>query len=150
MAIHKLTALSIQRIRADGRYGDGGGLYLQVDGGSRSWLFRYKRRGRTRYMGLGPLDVVGLGEAREKALAARKVLHVGGDPIAAREAERAQRQLQAAKAMTFDACVAGYLDAHRASWKNPKHRQQWENTLATYASPVIGALPFARLTPASS
>jgi hypothetical protein len=130
MAIHKLTTLSIKRIRSDGRYGDGGGLYLQVDGNSKSWLFRYKRYGRTRYMGLGPLDIVGLARAREKALEARTILHSGGDPRAAREAERQRKRVEAAKAMTFDACVAAYLNAHRAGWKNPKHRQQWQNTLA--------------------
>jgi hypothetical protein len=42
--IHKLTALTIKRTHRDGRHGDGGGLYLQVDGRSKSWLFRYKRR----------------------------------------------------------------------------------------------------------
>jgi len=31
-------------------------------------------------------------------------------------------------------------NAHKVGWKNPKHRQQWANTLATYASPAIGAL----------
>ena len=31
------------------------GLYLQVIGeGSRSWLFRFERNGRERWMGLGP------------------------------------------------------------------------------------------------
>lgn len=140
-AIHKLTALGIQRIRDDGRYGDGGGLYLQVDRGSRAWLFRFKRHGRTRYMGLGALDVVGLAQARDKALAARQVLQAGGDPLAAREAAQARRQVEAAKAMTFDDCRDGYIAAHEGAWRNPKHRQQWKNTLRTYASPVLGALP---------
>jgi integrase len=43
--------------------------------------------------------------------------------------------------MTFDDCVRAYLEAHRSGWRNPKHRQQWQNTLKTYASPVIGKLP---------
>ena len=28
-----------------------------------------------------------------------------------------------------------------ATWRNPKHRQQWRNTLDTYVYPVIGDLP---------
>ena len=39
-----------------------------------------------------------------------------------------------------DACVAAYLKAHKSGWRNPKHRQQWQNTLATYASPAFGPL----------
>ncbi len=45
--------------------------------------------------------------------------------------------------MTFEAVAERYIDAHEASWCNEKHRQQWRNTLATYAHPVIGELPVA-------
>jgi integrase len=34
-----------------------------------------------------------------------------------------------------------YIKAHAAGWRNGKHRQQWRNTLETYAYPVIGDLP---------
>ncbi len=103
--------------------------------------FRYKRGGQTRYMGFGRVDVVSVDEARARTLECRKLLHAGVDPVAAREAERAKRQLEAAKTLTFDGCVDAYLKAHKAGWRNPKHRQQWENTLRTYASPVFGGLP---------
>jgi hypothetical protein len=33
----------------------------------------------------------------------------------------------------------------RASWRNAKHRQQWENTLATYAFPTFGSVPVAEV-----
>jgi hypothetical protein len=40
--------------------------YLQVaKGGSKSWLFRYKLYGRTRWHGLGSLRDVSLEEARK-------------------------------------------------------------------------------------
>ena len=32
---------------------------------------------------------------------------------------------------------ADYIARHKGSWKNKKHAQQWENTLATYAYPII-------------
>ena len=143
MAIHKLTPAKIARLMRERRDGATAtvAIVLQIDGGSASWLFRFTHFGRRRYMGLGALHVVALSDARERALAARKVLHAGGDPILAREAEHARKQLEAAKLITFDSCVAAYLEAHRAGWKNPKHRQQWENTLKAYVSPVFGALP---------
>ncbi|MDG0026654.1 FCD domain-containing protein [Trinickia sp. Y13] len=30
-----------------------------------------------------------------------------------------------------------YIARHKGSWKNKKYAQQWENTLATYAYPII-------------
>ena len=36
--------------------------------------------------------------------------------------------------------------AHRAGWKNVKHAQQWTNTLATYAAPIIGELATSQIT----
>ena len=63
----------------------------------------------------------------------------GIDPIEARRAERDEKKLDAAKSMTFDACAAAYIDAHKAGWRNAKHIDQWSNTLATYAGPVFGS-----------
>ena len=78
----KLTALAVTRAKERGTYGDGGGLYLQVArGGTKSWILRYKRAGKTRHLGLGPLAVVSLREARERAVNARRLLLDGHDPI---------------------------------------------------------------------
>src|SRR5262249_11422506 len=46
----------------------------------------------------------------------------------------------AAKTLTFKEAAAKYVTSQRAGWKNPKHALLWENTLATYAEPVIGAV----------
>jgi integrase len=136
--IHRLTQLELKRARRRGLYADGGGLYLQVTKhGSRSWVFRYKRGGRSRMMGLGSLAVVDLAEAREQALAARKALHAGTDPLAVRASVRAAT----IKTIDFNTAVSAYLESHGAAWKNVKHVKQWRNTLATYASPLLGALP---------
>jgi integrase len=145
----KLTALEVKNATATktGRYlGDGNGLWLQViPTGAKSWIFRYTRDGRAREMGLGATHTITLAEARELALECRKKLQNGGDPLAEREAARLAVKLEAAKAMTFDQCAAAYIEAHRPGWKNAKHASQWVNTIATYASPIIGALPVAAI-----
>ena len=64
-------------------------------------------------------------------------------PVAERRAQSAAVALEAAKAMTFDQCAAAYIKSHSAGWRNEKHAAQWETTLATYASPVMGKLPVA-------
>jgi integrase len=143
--IGRLTALGIKRAKRPGLYHDGAGLYLKIDpGGSRSWVFRYGPQGR-RYHGLGPLHTITLAEAREKARGCRKLLLDGVDPIADRQARKAALQLEAAKIITFAAAAETYIRDHHAAWKNPKNQQQWHNTLATYAFPVIGRLPVAAI-----
>jgi integrase len=124
-------------------YPDGGGLYLQVSGGSRSWIFRFASAGRTRYMGLGSLGAVTLSEARQKAGEARRLLSAGEDPIAARDAQHAAARAQAATAMTFRQCAEAYMADHRVGWRSARHAAQWINTLRAYAFPIFGDLPVA-------
>ena len=139
----KLNTAKLRTLTDPGTYGDGGGLYLQVRGAEqRAWVYRYTLFGKAHWMGLGAFADVGLAEAREAATAARKQVRAGGDPIAERKAEKAAKRAAAAL-HTFDEVAAAYLRAHAASWRNAKHRQQWENTLATYASPTLGKLPVA-------
>jgi integrase len=38
-----------------------------------------------------------------------------------------------------------FIADNRNGWKNGKHRQQWTNTLKTYAYPVLGKLPVASI-----
>jgi integrase len=140
--IGRLTALAVQRAKMKpGVYADGGGLYLQVAPNGASWIYRFMLDGRSREMGLGPLALFGLREAREKALDARRLRHAGIDPIEARKAERAAKRISDSKAITFRQCADAYVKAHRAGWRNAKHAGQWEATLATYADPTVGALP---------
>lgn len=88
-------------------------------------------------MGLGPLELVPLANARERALAARRLLLDGIDPIEHRRAERATVD-PPPTGLTFRQCAEQMLAAHEDSWKNEKHRAQWRSTLETYAYPVFG------------
>jgi integrase len=147
-----LTAAKVSKARP-GRYGDGNGLYLYVRSEtSRFWLFRYTRAGRMREMGLGRAgyddkDATTLDEARDKAAALHKQVKAGVDPLDKREADAkqaaAEAQAAAIREITFRTVAERYLDAHENTWRNPKHRQQWRNTLETYVYPHFGALPVA-------
>jgi integrase len=142
----QLTALKVGRLKDPGKYPDGDGLYLQISGaGTKSWLFRYMLAGKRHWMGLGPYPLVGLADARAKALDARRQRHEGTDPIEQRRAQRASQRLQAAKGTTFKACALAYIKSHRAAWTNPRHVAQWETSLEFYVYPVIGALPVAAI-----
>ncbi|NVO05653.1 MAG: integrase arm-type DNA-binding domain-containing protein [Rhodoferax sp.] len=141
--INRLKALDVSRA-GEGFHPDGGGLALQVTpAGSRSWVFRYTLSGKERRMGLGATHTVSLSEARERARQLRQQLLAGVDPSAAKEAARG---VLARQAVTFDQAVEKYIKAKGGEWKNDKHRQQWENTLATYASPVLGSMDVAQVS----
>lgn len=145
-----LTAASV-KAKGPGRYADGGGLYLLVkESGARSWVFRFMLNGKTRDIGLGPAagaGAIALASARDLALPLRAKVLEGIDPLAEREKQaaeaRAAVQAAAVAQKTFKAVAEAYIGSNEAGWRNPKHRQQWRNTLATYCYPVIGDLPVA-------
>lgn len=140
--VGKLTIAIIDRLSKPGLYGDGGNLYLKIgESGSRSWVVRFKIDGRSRKLGLGPLSLIDLATAREKAVDACRVLLSGHDPIEVKHAADTAAKLAYANSQTFDQCAAAYIEAHRAGWKNAKHAAQWAATIKTYASPHFGALP---------
>jgi integrase len=141
--IKKLSAVGIAKLSKPGSiHGDGGGLWLQVSVfGTRAWLFRFMLDGRARKMGLGPLHTVSLAEAREAALACRKLLREGIDPIEARKARRGALRAANARQMPFRDCASKYVAAHSAGWRSARHKEQWSQSLEAYAFPLLGDLP---------
>ena len=139
----KLTHLKATSLKKPGLHGDGAGLWLKVtDGGSKSWIFRFTPRGgKERWAGLGSFPDVSLVEARDTAAEFRKKVRNGIDPLQEKEELTAAEKANKAKAVTFIWCAEQYINAHKAGWKNVKHGEQWTNTLAAYANPVIGSLP---------
>jgi integrase len=150
----RLTALKVERARKPGKYGDGGGLYLQVTtAGARSWIFRYRLNGYlsaagkplSREMGLGSFTVMGLADARNRAAECRRLLLDGIDPLDAKKATRARMAHSAATALTFEEVGQSYITAHRAGWRSPTHAGQWTDTLATFVYPICGSVMVAAI-----
>ena len=144
-----LTPLAVKNAKP-GRHADGGGLQLLVKpSGARSWVYRFMLAGKSRDVGLGAAGLGGmsLADARDEAAALRLKVKAGNDPLVERErlAAQALAKAQAAKVAetTFRDVATTYIAANEESWRNPKHRQQWGNTLASYVYPVIGDLPVA-------
>jgi integrase len=150
--ISRLVAANLKAM-PPGMHGDGGGLWFQVTAlpngvTGRSWIYRYTFNGKTREMGLGSLTNVGLGQARQAAKRCWDMVHpvdpsvAPVDPIDHRRALRATAKIEAAKPRaTFEKCARQYISLQRATWRDPKSIQQWENTLQTYVYPVFGDLP---------
>jgi integrase len=139
-----LTAAEIKGIDKQGKHPVGGSLYLQVSPeGSKSWLYRYQINKRRRWMGLGGYPEVSLSKARDLRDHFKKnFIKLGIDPLSqkAQEKEKADaaRHEQEKRRMTFAICAEAYIENNSPGWKNAKHAQQWQNTLTTYAYPIIG------------
>jgi integrase len=147
--INRLTALAVQKLTKPGNHADGGGLYLCVrPTGGKFWIFKYRFGGREREMGLGSLITFTLAESRDRALAQRKLLADGIDPLEQKQTRLLKRKLADASVITFDTAAARYIDAHKGGWRNDKHVAQWTSTLATYARPVFGTVPVGEVSTA--
>jgi integrase len=100
-------------------------------------------------MGLGATDTIGLAEARDLARAARRLVKLGADPIEHRKAtvavEREAALKEAASKMTFEQCAEAYLAAHLKTFKNEKHRNQWQSSL-TRANKAFGPVNVAEIS----
>jgi len=141
---NRLNALQVSRAKGPCMLNDGSGLYLRIEStGGGGWIFRYRHRGRRRDLGLGPMQLVTLAEARDAAQEERKRLRTGVDPVEHRRSLAAARAADAAKSMTFKTCAEAYINSHRAGWRNQKHAAQWRSTLASYAFPIMGELAVA-------
>lgn len=126
----KLSAKHVANLKEPGRYGDGGGLMLQVTAAeTKSWIFRFMRNGRSHWMGLGPYPDVSLAEARDAAQEQRRLLRANVDPLATKRQQAVSAKLEASRLTTFRQAASDYIEQHRPGWKNDKHVAQWEATL---------------------
>jgi integrase len=127
--------LTVRQIEAlpEGFHSDGGNLYLRVRGNGRSWVFRYKvpkgaawaAAGKPVELGLGSYPARGLKDARGVAEALRSEVANKRNPADYLNPPSAEP----VKAKTFSDYATAYIEAHEAGWRNPKHRQQWRNTI---------------------
>jgi integrase len=135
----KLTVATVKGMTKPGRYADGGGLFLDVRGGSRAWVYRYQLATKERLMSLGSVEAVSLAEARARHAAAVALVRGKRDPL--NEREQAKAVKLAEQAMTFGAAVEAYIQAHRSAWRGRRSEEHWRSTMALHVLPHIGAKP---------
>jgi integrase len=139
--VERLTTRRVNAIKKPGRHADGGNLYLQVsETGVKSWLLRYSRHGRERWLGLGPVHTFSLAEARERAREARQQLKDGVDPLLHRREKHAAQALEESRHITFEDAARAYFKQNESRWANRKHRSNFITSLERFAFPVVGRL----------
>jgi integrase len=126
----KLNARFVETAKP-GKHGDAStkGLQLVVSPtGAKKWVLRFMSQSKAREMGLGSYPEVSLADAREKALAARKLVKSGVDPIADRQKDRV--------VPTFGEWADAVVAEQSKGFRNDKHKAQWAMTLTVYAEPL--------------
>ncbi|AUQ51092.1 putative phage integrase, catalytic core [Phaeobacter inhibens] len=150
----ELSALDVRRLQHPGTGGNatfavGGvsGLLMQITpNGGRTWLLRVTVGAKRREIGLGGFPDVTLAQARERAREAKDQIRQGIDPVEQRKAARAALTAAQRRGMTFADATNKALAAKLDAFRNAKHRQQWENTLRTYAEPELGEMLVDEIT----
>ncbi|KVN95465.1 integrase [Burkholderia ubonensis] len=145
----ELGALAVSRLKAPGSYpvGKVAGLYLQVSSETaRSWILRVKIGDRRREIGLGPYPAVSLKDAHARAQAERDKIKAGIDPVLERKAAESALRAAQASEITFAEAAKQFIHSRAHGWKNAKHADQWRNTIAEYAEPVLGKMLVRHIT----
>jgi integrase len=139
----KLTVKKVQSLTQPGKYGDGRNLWLIIGPtGRKRWEFRYTVGGKSREMGLGPVEFMTLEEARDRAFELRRMVKQGADPLAEKEAKRRPR------VTGFEQVAEQCIASLKAGWSNPKSEAQWRSSLKAYAFPTLGKMDVAAITTA--
>ena len=143
--INRLTVRTVATLTKPGRHADGGNLYLQIaQSGTKQWTFFFQLNGKQREMGLGSAAPGGLtlAEAREKAIAARRLLSNSIDPIEARNSVKATAKVAGIK---FGKFADDYVKSHQSEWSNAKHAAQWNMTLGDAYCALIRPKPIGAI-----
>jgi integrase len=142
-----LSWKDLQKIVKAGRYAAGDGLYMQVaQGGTRSWIFRYRTGDKSFHLGLGSCRYLSLPEAHQHTIDFQRQRLSGLDPM--EEKRKAHRPATAStpSSMAFREAALRFITEREASWRNGESAYQWRRSLENYVFPTMGDEPIANIT----
>lgn len=118
------------------------GLYLLVKpSGSRLWQYGYRFEGKQKLLSLGQYPVRSLAAAREKHMAARRLLADGIDPAAQKQADK--------HGSTFEDVALRWLE-HWRGGVTQRHAEMVESRLRADILPSLGARLIATIEAADA
>ncbi len=124
------------------------GFYIRVSrGGTKTWFYQYKMRGKLRRLWFGRYPKVTCADAFYKYDQASKQVGSGIDPVGLKQAEIEFERLHAAREAFTLSCL--FHDHYFPRYAKPNKRT-WRNDLVyfkTKIEPVLGAIPSDKVTP---
>ena len=125
---------------------DGGGMYLHVmPNGNKYWRLKYRFLGKEKLLALGVYPRVSLAEARDKRLAARKMLDQGQDPGEQKKLSKLEQH--ASYANNFANVAREWHKQKIHTWQ-PGHAKLIMKRLEDNIFPDIGRRPIDAIKPA--
>ena len=142
-----LSDLAIRNAKAQDKpykISDGGGLYLEVTPtGGKLWRMKYRQlNGKENRLSFGSYPEISLAEARDKRLAARKLLAAGKDPGRERDAARALARQEAGN--TFELVAREWHRTFVDTWQ-PQTAKNILHRLEMDVFPEIGRHPITEI-----
>lgn len=132
--------------KAQSRYADGGGLYLEVRAhGGKYWFWKYRFHGKEKRLALGVYPTVPLKRARADRDSARTLLKDGTDPAQQRQEDKLTARLKTKT--TFEGVARDWWEQWRTN-RSPRHAEYVIRRLEADVFPAIGAKPIAGVTAA--
>ena len=135
----KLSAAFVRTVEQPGLYWDEHGLILRVKpSGYKQWIQRLFIHGKRRELGLGSIRLVTLAQARERAIANRRLARSGGNPLASRRHS----------VPTFQQAATKVYAMYRPNWRSDHHAAQWRASLRHFVYPKMGRMRVDGITTA--
>ena len=137
----ELSARQVAALTEPGRHRVADNLFLLLKPPRKSWLnmFTCPVTRREHEMGLGPVSLVSVPQAKAIVLRHRTLVHEGRCPLC----EKRGRS-RAPKPVAFKEGAGHYVRSRQALWRSAEHRRQWDVSLATHAK-AIWDLPVAAI-----
>lgn len=123
---------------------DSAGMYLEITpAGGKWWRLKYRIDGKEKRLSLGVYPEVALADARSRRDDARKLLAVGIDPSAKRQADK--REAAGRAANSFEAVAREWYAKQAPTWV-ATHATDVRRRLEGNLFPELDALPIAEIT----
>jgi hypothetical protein len=135
----ELSARQVAALSDPGRHRVADNLFLLLKPPRKSWLnmFTCPVTRREHEMGLGPVSLVSVPQAKAIVLRHRTLVHEGRCPLCEKRG-----RTRAPKPVAFKEVAGHYVRSRQALWRSAEHRRQWDVALATHAK-AIWDLPVA-------
>lgn len=112
-------------------------LYLKLEkNGAKYWLYRYAQNKKSHWLGFGSFPETSYDDVVDKVQEYNKQKKLGADLKNYHNMKKQNVGVQSL--ITFEQCADEYIKTFSVGWKSKKHKQQWTNTIMTYAVPKIG------------
>ena len=139
-----LTDTSIRNAKSKDKpykLSDGGGLFLLVNtNGSKWWRYSYRYESKQKTLSLGVYPEIGLKDARERHLDARKLLALGVNPSADRKKTKTDNQL--INKNSFEFVARDWVSTHLLNLTE-SHRARTLRRFELYLFPWLGQTPIS-------